>query len=271
MKRLLIGVSGVAIVLLLGLYVRQIINETVQHRVPGQQYVVGLGDSVAAGAGLSGTDRQRAFGCDQSDKAFPILLSQQLHKPYVQFACSGATVANGANTLQTQYESAKSYLGGSDVVVYSGANDIGWLKLLNSCTQTNCDTTNNRADITAKLRTLQTNLTSFLRQVQQAKPHRLVVNTYYGLLADGDTCAARFGITPEKIRFINEEEAQLNATITAAATQAKATVAVVDFSGHTLCAANSWIQGIAAPAPLHPTAAGQQQIAQQDAAALLRK
>jgi lysophospholipase L1-like esterase len=269
MKKILIGSACLLLLVLGGLYVRQLIPETIEHRVPGQRYVVSLGDSVAAGAGLSG-DRRQSFGCDQASHAFPILLSQQLHQPYQQFACSGATVANGPNTLQTQYKSAQTYLAGSDVVVYAGANDSGWRELLTSCAQQDCVTPTNDAAITARLQTLHTNLTLLLQQIQQAKPHRLVVNTYYSLLAAGDTCAAGYGITPEKLAFINQKEAQLNAIITAAATDAHAVLVAVDFSGHTLCSTDPWVQGVTDPAPLHPTATGQQQIATQDATVLAR-
>jgi lysophospholipase L1-like esterase len=273
MKRLLIILGCVALVAVSSVYIRQVIHETVQSAKPGQQYVVALGDSVAAGAGLSTDGGRGAAGCDVADTAFPYLVGKQLSLPVEQFACSGATVAatttNTTNILLgTQYNMAKPFLAGSNVIVNAGANDIGWLQLLTSCAQTNCATAQTSAAITVKVAQLQTSLTILLIQLQQARPHRLVVNTYYSLVAPGDTCVARFGITPEEVSFINDEEAELNAAITAAAKHAKATIVNVDFDGHLLCDQTPWIQSISDKAPLHPTAAGQQQIATQDAKAL---
>jgi len=94
-----------------------------------------------------------------------------------------------------------------------------------------------------------------------------VVNTYYSLLTNGDTCLARLGITSPEVHFINNKEAQLNAAIAAAA-EGKATVVAIDFAGHMLCDSQPWIQSVTDPAPLHPTAAGQQRIATQDAKVL---
>lgn len=270
MKRIIIGISAILLLSAFGLYVKQIIPETVESRNPGQQYVVVLGDSVAAGAGLSNDRNQSNGGCDVTNIAFPFLLGKQLHLPIEQFACSGATVAGtSTNTLLgAQYDAAKSFISGSDVIVYAGANDIGWLQTLISCTQTNCATAQTSKTITAKLQQLQKNLTLLLQQLQQSHPHRLLVDTYYGLLAPGDTCLARLGITTQEVNFIHDEEMQLNAAITSAAVQAHATPVAIDFNGHTLCNAQSWVQNVSDNAPLHPTAAGQQQIANQNALTL---
>lgn len=273
MKRTLIAVTVVGVLAAFGLYVHHIFPETVQSAKPGQHYLVALGDSVAAGAGLSGNKGQAAAGCDLADTAFPFLLGSQLHLPVQQLACSKATVAQTAsstnNLAVSQYNTAKPYLPGSDVVVYGGANDIGWLSLLVSCTQKDCASDANRATVTIKTAQLQQNLTSLLVKLQQSKPRRLVVNTYYTLLAPTDTCFAGLGISPSEVSFINTEEAELNSAITAAATSAHATAVAIDFGGHSLCSKDSWIQNITDGAPLHPTKAGQQQIARQDAAALL--
>jgi lysophospholipase L1-like esterase len=270
MKRSLIALASVVVLALLSIYIPKVIHETVESRVPGQQYVVGLGDSVAAGAGLSGATNGPPGGCDVSSSAFPFVVAQQLHKPIEQLACSGATVAatGSTNNLSEQYKTAEPYITGSDVVVSAGANDIGWIQTLESCATTNCATTKNSTLLAGKLQTMQHNLTNVLVQIQQAHPHKLVVNTYYDLFQSGDTCFARLGITSQEVSFIHTEELQLNTAIAAASTAAKATLVAVDFSGHTLCSATPWIQNIAASAPLHPTIAGQQQIARQDAQAL---
>jgi lysophospholipase L1-like esterase len=264
MKKILIILASTIILILIVFYFVHIIPETIQTQKPGQQYIVSLGDSVAAGAGLDASDSASNNSCDLSASAYPILLGQQLHRQVEQFACSGATVASGRNSLNTQFHLAESYIKGSDVVVYAGANDVGWLQELTSCVYANCNTDQNRASFAAKLQKLKVNLTVLLGQVQSQKPKKLVVNTYYQLAENNSSCFTKLGITPQDINYINSEESLLNGVIASAASSNKASTVNVNFSGHFLCDPESWIQGITASAPLHPTAAGQQQIATQD-------
>jgi lysophospholipase L1-like esterase len=194
-----------------------------------------------------------------------------LHLPVEQFACSGATITaqTGANNvLHAQYKAAKQFLPHSDVVIYAGANDIGWLQLISGCVSTNCVTDQTRAALAAKLPALRENMITLVLQLRQQNPHRVIVNTYYSLLAPTDTCFAALGVTQDEVGFIAEQEALFNNTISSAAAQAGATAVNVDFSDHSLCSKQPWIQGISDKAPLHPNALGQQQIATQDAAAL---
>lgn len=268
MRRIIIVAACIILLTVFVLYFVHIIPETIQSRVPGEQYIVSLGDSVAAGAGLDTNSRHDNNDCDLSESAFPYLLGEQLHKPVAQFACSGATVAQSDNTLLTQYKMAEPYLRGSDVVVYAGANDVGWLQTLINCMQTNCVNDQNRSALASKLQILKKNLSSLLGQIQQAKPNKLIVNTYYQLVPSDSRCFSRFGITPQDSTFINNEEALLNSIITSAANESNASPVNINFSGHLLCDPQPWIQNITANAPMHPTAAGQIQIANEDAKAI---
>ena len=265
MKRIIIITACTLLFALVAIYLVHIIPETVQSRMPGQQYIVSLGDSVAAGVGL-GADSNR---CGQTGTAYPILLGQQLHEQALQFACSGATVGQSDNTLITQYQLATPYLRDSNVVMYAGANDVGWLDAIVNCTQSKCDTTQNRSAFARKLANMKHDLTNLLGQIQQAKPSRVLVNTYYQLIANNTSCLSKLGITPQDSTFINDEETLLNSVITAAANDSKATTVNINFNGHLLCDPQPWIQGVTANAPLHPTTAGQQQIANQDAKAIV--
>src|SRR5580765_5583054 len=181
MKRILVVLAAVVTLVLLGMWIRRIIHETIASPVAGQEYVVALGDSVAAGAGLQAGSNRKEPGCDGAATAFPFVLGRQLGKPVEQFACSGATIGNagssGDNTVFAQYTSAQPYLAGSNVVVYAGANDIGWLQALTACAQTNCATDATRSMLATKLVPMQRNLTTLLQSIQQAHPRRLVVNT----------------------------------------------------------------------------------------------
>ncbi|HUC78898.1 MAG TPA: SGNH/GDSL hydrolase family protein [Candidatus Saccharimonadales bacterium] len=262
MRRIIIISVSILIFALLVVYFVHIIPETITSKGPGQQYIVSLGDSVAAGYGIDSSTSNNS--CGQSESAYPILLGKKLNKQVIQLACSGATVAAGKNSLLSQYLTAKPYINNSDVVIYAGANDIGWLQTIISCTQTNCDTNQNRNIISTKIVNLQSNLTSLLNKIQKDKPHRLIVNTYYQLLSNDNNCFSNVGITDQEINFINAEEVFLNDSITSAATNSKATTVNVSFSGHLLCDKQSWIQNVKDNAPLHPNLEGQEQISNQD-------
>ena len=115
---------------------------------------------------------------------------------------------------------------------------------------------------------LSTNLATMLQTLHAHHPRKVVLNTYYPLLNDTDTCLSNRGITAGKIQWVNMREAELNATISAAAKKYGDQAVASSFSGHLLCDVDPWVQALSDPAPLHPTAAGQASIAARDAQAL---
>lgn len=262
-----------AVVTLLGVGIDKLVRSTVQSQQQGQRYVVSLGDSVAAGAGLNaGSGRNTSNSCDTSSLSYPYLVGAQLHEQTEQFACSGATITKSAtgsnnNVVSGQLPNAASFMPNSDVVITVGANDIGWLGALVSCATSTCPSADDPA-LVSKIQAMQRNLTDLLHQVQQQHPHRVVVNTYYQLLGQNSACVAGFGITPAKAAAIGSLEAVMNGAIAAAAHTGNAMLVQPDFSGHTLCDTEPWVQDLRNAVPLHPTATGQQQIARQDAAVL---
>lgn len=236
-------------------------------------YLVSLGDSVAAGAGLpiTGTD-STATVCGQSSSAYPYLVARAKNLRLQQFACSGATIPVGilgpqtaeGQSLSPQLNAAIPYLPGSDVLITIGANDVDWVNELRACMSTNCETASNSVAFQQKLGQLKTSLDSMLQDVQSHHPRKIILNTYYQLISKSDTCLADHGTTPGKIAWVNSQEAALNQTIANAAKAHDSQVVDISFSGHLLCSADPWIQSLSDPAPLHPTAAGQAQIAAQD-------
>jgi len=240
-------------------------------------YLVSLGDSVAAGDGLPVTSSTTsAIQCAQSNQAYPYMVAQAEHLILKQFACSGATIMNGIMqsqvvngvTVMPQISSAKPYLPQSDVLITVGANDVNWEKELYTCAVSNCATVENAALFQQSLNQLQANLASMLQSIQVSHPKKVIINTYYPLLANDDTCLVSRGISTSKIIWVNNREAELNATISAAAKQFNDQPVSIVFDGHLLCSADPWIQNLSSSAPLHPTAAGQAFIASQDEQAL---
>lgn len=267
-KKLLIAAALLLVIIMGSWY---IVQRRAQHT--GPEYVVALGDSVTAGDGLplAGNDPQAAT-CARSDQAYPNVIAQRLHSKLRTFACSGAQVTAGllqsqtanGTTLLPQLAAAKQYIRGNDVVLTVGANDVNWANMLTRCAQTDCTTGAELAAYQARLVQLQGNLDDALGQIQAAQPHRIIVNTYYALVRNSDTCFAASGITPVKIAWANQREAKLNDLLATVAKQHGAAVIKIDFSGHLLCDQNPWIQSLFEAAPLHPNQTGQQRIARQD-------
>jgi lysophospholipase L1-like esterase len=70
-------------------------------------------------------------------------------------------------------------------------------------------------------------------------------------------------VTNDEIDFLNSQRDNLNNTIrNASANYPFVRYASIDFSGQGLCSDNPLAQGIEDSAPLHPTAEGQQRIAE---------
>jgi lysophospholipase L1-like esterase len=238
--------------------------------------LVSMGDSVAAGDGLPEAPGNLASLCHQSVEAYPYLVASNLNLQLHQFACSGAQVSDGILQAQTvgsqsvtpQFEAAKPYLPHSNVIITIGANDVNWDSFLISCAQSNCQTPANLALFQSRLTSLQSNLNILLSDIAAQHPHTVLLNTYYSIIANNDTCLQQFRVTNASIAWVNAREADLNAAIVATAEAHHDRYATVTFSGHGLCDPDPWVQGLSGAAPLHPTYEGQDNIATLDEAAL---
>ena len=238
-------------------------------------YIVSLGDSVAAGAGLLAVSNpsQADTACNRSIQAYPEVLAQNLNTPLKQFACSGAQVIAGVVqpqaakdvTIPAQLDAATPYLKGNDVIVTVGANDVGWSDMLQRCARSMCNSDADLQTYQQDLQNLAVNLDSIYKTIHDAKPHAFLINAYYSILSPTDTCFAAFGITQDKIQWVVDREAELNTVIAGEARKYSAKLITPDFSRHLLCDTDPWLQGLLGDAPLHPTVDGQKHIAQQDA------
>jgi lysophospholipase L1-like esterase len=238
--------------------------------------LISLGDSVAAGDGLAEGSTSHAVLCHQSIDAYPYIVAQSRNMQFHQFACSGAQVSAGILQNQTvgsqvvpaQLSAATPYIHGNDVVIMVGANDVGWDNFLTTCAQSNCVTQANLASFQAKLTTLQNNLDTMLQGIAALHPHHVLLNTYYSLVANTDTCLQQYGITTAKIQWVNDREVSLNAVLVSEAQKYHDKYATVTFAGHGICSSDPWIQGLSGTAPLHPNTEGQYNIATLDEAQL---
>jgi len=249
---------------------------------PTMRYVA-LGDSIAAGAGLplmmDGTAEDTA--CGRSASAYPHLVAQYLHTTsFAHIACGGATASNlynsqtvGGNALAPQIDAAFAN-GRPDVITLTiGANDLGWSSVVGQCYRGGtCGSTAQNIGLTGARAYLRAKLAWALFRIDQKSGFnmpKVIVTGYFAPFAADKTCMDTHGLTAANMQWLNGQEMQLSQAIKSVATVTHlATYVQPDFTGHELCSSSPWIQGLTSPAPFHPTAAGQQAIANTVEAAL---
>jgi lysophospholipase L1-like esterase len=218
---------------------------------------VALGDSVAAGLGLSGS----TGGCGRTAQAYPTIVAEQRSLSLVHAACSGATTTDVLNSqLDMAFANGTPQL----ITITVGANDAHWLQLLRLCYAAKCDNAVTARLTSSLLSRAGSNMRAIFDQIQSrsnGRPPEVIVTGYYNPVSQG--CKDKQSrLTNNEIDFIDAQRSNLNQTIrNAAAGFTFVKYASVDFTGHGLCSTQPWAQGLSAPAPLHPTATGQQQYA----------
>ncbi|HSX07648.1 MAG TPA: SGNH/GDSL hydrolase family protein [Candidatus Saccharimonadales bacterium] len=236
-----------------------------------------LGDSIAAGAGLplmmGASNEDKA--CARSDAAYPHLVAQYLQASLSHIACSGATVSDlyGSQTAQglnlTPQIDAAFANGKPDVITLTiGANDLNWSQVVGQCYATTCGTSWSQDAALAVARGyLRIKLAAALFDIDQKsnfQPPKVIVTSYFAPFStSAPACADTQGITTSEMQWVNGQEAKLDQAIKSVSDLFgnMTTYVPVNFSGHELCTAEPWIQGLHAPAAFHPTVAGQAAIA----------
>jgi lysophospholipase L1-like esterase len=247
-----------------------------------------LGDSVAAGVGLptisdvpSGYQR-----CGRTAEAYPNIVASRMNLPLNHVACSGATAGDlftkqrsGSPNLPSQLSTAFASGTPELITITAGANDAHWLQFLQYCYTNDCAngqispanaSTCPITDFTTTsfancyLAILQLKLITALATIQYRSdnhPPTTVVTGYYNPISTA--CSTQYpSVTTEEIRWMTAEVDALNQTIRQVVElYSFARFAPVDFTGHDVCSSSSWIQGLGARQPFHPTVRGQQEIA----------
>jgi lysophospholipase L1-like esterase len=230
-----------------------------------------LGDSITAGDGLPESNNPGDAACDRSTEAYPYHIAAALDFSFIHVACQGATMQN---LLVSQRASGpdpapqldSAFIAGTPqlITITAGANNAPWRTVLFRCLGRTCGTASD-------VRTLQTALVSLQNETQTVLDEiiarssgavpQVILTGYYNPVASCAGVDRR--ITSEELAWINDQLDSLNQTLAnAAAGYSFATFVPIDFTGHDLCSSDPWVQGTNNPAPLHPTATGQQAIAQ---------
>lgn len=243
------------------------------------RHVVVLGDSTAAGQGnrplLDATAGDKA--CHRSIDSFAAVLARADDWDVTNLACGGATVRDGVLGPQAigggqqppQIES--SALAKADVVIVSvGANDARWSDVLALCALSpTCYNNAAEAYFQQQLAGFSRDLLQLLTQLQLLPNHpAVVVNQYYDPFAGSTACLADRGLTSDKRQTLETDLGALNEILRNGAAAAGFLTAEPDFADHGICSPQSYVQGLTAKAPFHPTASGQLAIALADEHAL---
>jgi len=237
---------------------------------------VALGDSVAAGAGLSASAGQTTADttCDRSSYAYPYVIAQTYHLSLAHLACSGAKVDEGIYDQQdrqgieipAQLDVAFSSIATPTLITATiGANDVRWTQFIRQCYLLRCGTSID--DIRAKVyrADLRIELYRMLYEIYTrsgGSPPRVLVSGYYSPIETAQ-CLPTDRITNAEVAWLKMQTESLNQAIRSVLPYFSfAQYVPLDFSGHELCSAQPWVQGMEAAAPVHPTIDGQAAIAQ---------
>jgi lysophospholipase L1-like esterase len=247
--------------------------------LPNVQAIV-LGDSTAAGEGLSlvsnATEQEKV--CGRSSDAYAVDLASVNSWRVLNLACSNATVRHGllgaqhrhGTVIPSQIASAERATNASVVIVSVGANDLGWAQMLAYCaTAPRCDDKATTAYFQQKLASFSKDYLELLSRLAAlpAHPH-VIINRYYNPFGEQPECLHNLGYTPAKLAVIDSRLNTLNTLLARGAAQFGFSSPQPDFHGHELCTTQSYVQGLTAPAPFHPTALGELAIALADQAVL---
>lgn len=233
-----------------------------------------LGDSVAAGLGLAtNASSSDNAGCGQSSQGYPNIVAQQRNLQLINATCSGAVVsdlyeAHNVNGTQMPAQLDTAFSQGTPqlITITVGANDLHWAQFLQLCQSFTCNTGINSTVARGYMTVLRGKLTYALQDIQRrsnGQPPQVIVTGYYNPISNA--CKGQLsGFTNDEIGWLNDQRTALNNSIqSVVAHYPFATYATTDFSGHSACSTDPWVQGLSSgTAALHPTATGQQQIAQ---------
>ena len=215
-----------------------------------------LGDSYSSGTGTR-TYYDDGTTCQRSPYAYPVIDAQRLGAALTFAACSGARVADVQNNQLGSLNASTSY-----VTVSAGGNDAGFANVISSCARPwpwTCwgDISNANSIIT---NTLPGRLDALYSAIRGRAPAARVVVVGYPRIFNGQECNLASRISPG-------EQAELNRTadllaVTIGARAAAHGFAFVDvrgiFTGHAVCDAVEWINGLSYPVgeSYHPNRSG---------------
>ena len=231
-----------------------------------------LGDSIAAGDGLSNYSDTSA--CNRSNLSYPVVTSKKLHLKAISLACSGASYSLGINgpqdvnklTISAQIDKLSTNPKPRLITLTAGANDISWIKVISSCYLGPCGNPIQTSQLNNQMSDVSTGLNIALQKIQSiymTSPPTVIVTGYYSPFSQTfSKCSDTTNLDQTKTDWLSSETDILNNKISSIVSNYSfAKYVTLDFNGHGLCSANTWIQGLTERAPYHPNELGQEHIA----------
>jgi lysophospholipase L1-like esterase len=216
---------------------------------------VALGDSYSSGVG---TRTYYEATCQRSDYAYPRLIDVNRPNTTLTFrACSGAT------TSSVLSEQVSSVTAGTEIVTITiGGNDAGFSSIITQCALPwpwSCEGELTSAETFIR-RTLPGRLDAVYAAIDRNAPSATVVVLGYPRLFMGVDCNAGTFFSSTELRRMNGI-ADLLASVTSERASAAGFTfkdAIPSFTGHAVCSASEWINGLSNPVgeSFHPNRAG---------------
>lgn len=216
-----------------------------------------LGDSYSSGVGTR-TYLQDGTSCQRSSYAYPVLDAQRLGAALTFAACSGARVADVQNTQLGSLNSGTRY-----VTVSAGGNDAGFSSVITQCAKpwpyTCWGDIGNANNIIRN--TLPARLDGLYAAIRGRAPAAQVAVVGYPRLFNSQECNLASRISPGEQVELNNTANLLATTIAGRATAHGFRFVDVRtaFTGHAICDAVEWINGLSNPVSesYHPNRTGQ--------------
>lgn len=225
----------------------------------GRDSYVAMGDSFAAGVGTGLPDLN--VPCYRSSEAYAPIIDVERFDTSLDFvACSGATTTSLIATQLGPLDRQTDF-----VTVSIGGNDIGFGSLVAACVGGPSDAVCQAAVAQADQK-IQQVLPGQLDAAYGAirdrvrKAEVIVVDYPRFFAQDYAPCGQSTGVTAAEAPILNDMVDQLDAVIRDRAAAADFTFVDVrdQFTGHDMCAAQPWLNGVLVPAAdrYHPNANG---------------
>lgn len=249
----------------------------------GKGRYVALGDSYTSAPQIGSS--VGPAGCHRSANNYPHLVAEELDPAaFVDVSCGGATTAHltspqdiGPATQPPQLDALAPDT--TLVTLGIGGNDVGLVQLASECVTSERSSAPCRDRLTSggldrlaeAIESTETKVNEALTEIQNRAPQARVLLVGYPtvLPAPGEGCWPELPIGAPDVAYLRDA---LNALNTMLAEQAAARGAeFVDTAtptlGHDICRPQNirWVEGLtsnASSAPLHPTARGQQAMAE---------
>ena len=248
----------------------------VPHPLTGVQAVV-IGDSTAAAVGNPPITNASALdrACGRSGESYAADLASVNDWNVLNLACSSATIENGLLGVQVlnngqvapaQLQQAERATHAKVIIVSVGADDVEWSIMTRLCVASAvCNDKVSSAYFGQLLNAFTRSYYQLLGDLADLPGGPAVlVNEYYVPFGPNISCLTRYGLTPAKEKVLMARLGQLNTVLAEGAQTFGFGLAAPPFTGHELCTPDPWVQGPGDPAPLHPTAAGEVEIALAD-------